>query len=42
MKLLTYNNKLVHSATKYTPADARKKSNEFNVRLNLLLHLKKI
>jgi len=38
--ILTYNNKLVHSATKYTPADARKKSNEFNVRLNLLLHKK--
>ena len=38
--ILTYNNKFVHSATKYTPADARKKSNEFNVRLNLLLHKK--
>ena len=38
--ILTYNNKLVHSATKYTPADARKKSNEFNVILNLLLHKK--
>ncbi len=38
--ILTYNNKLVHSSTKYTPADARKKSNEFNVRLNLLLHKK--
>ena len=38
--ILTYNNKLIHSSTKYTPADARKKSNEFNVRLNLLLHKK--
>ena len=38
--LLTYNNKLKHSATKYTPNDARKQSNELNVRLNLLLHKK--
>ena len=38
--LLTYNNKLVHSATKHTPNEARKEKNKFNVRLNLLLHKK--
>ena len=38
--LLIYNNKLVHSATKHTPNEARKDKNEFNVRINLLLHKK--
>ena len=36
--LLTYNNKLKHSIKKHTPAEARKKDNEFNVRINLLLN----
>lgn len=38
--LLTYNNKLINSSTKYTPSEARKPSNEFNVRINLLVHKK--
>jgi hypothetical protein len=38
--LLTYNNKSVHSTTKHTPNEARKNKNEFNVKLNLLLHKK--
>ena len=36
--MLTYNNKLKHSITKHTPAEARKADNEFNVRINLLLN----
>ena len=36
--LLTYNNKLKHSITKHTPFEARKPTNEFNVRINLLLN----
>ena len=36
--LLTYNNKLKNSITKHTPDNARKKENEFNVRINLLLN----
>ena len=36
--LLTYNNKLKHSITKHTPYEARKPTNEFNVRINLLLN----
>ena len=38
--LLTYNNKLKHSATKLTPNEARNKKNELNVKLNLTLHKK--
>ena len=38
--LLTYNNKLKHSATKYTPKEARESKNELNVKLNLILHKK--
>lgn len=34
--LLTYNNKLKHSATGYTPSEASKSKNELDVRLNLL------
>ena len=38
--LLTYNNKLKHSATNFTPNEARKKENELQVKLKLLLHQK--
>ena len=34
--LLTYNNKNKHSATGHTPAEAKKPSNEIDVKLNLL------
>jgi hypothetical protein len=34
--LLTYNNKIKHSATGFTPSDAKKKGNETDVKLNLL------
>jgi hypothetical protein len=37
---LTYNNKLKHSTTKFTPNEARQKGNELNVKLNMLLHQK--
>ena len=33
--LLTYNSKLVHSATEVTPDDARKKSNELMIYINM-------
>ena len=33
--LLTYNNQMIHSATKFTPKEARKPSNELRVRLNI-------
>ena len=33
--LLTYNNQMIHSATKFTPKEARKQSNELTVRLNI-------
>ena len=33
--LLTYNNQMIHSATKFTPKEARKPSNQFAVRLNI-------
>ena len=36
--LLTYNNKLRNATTNFTPSDARKNQNEFDVRINLLLH----
>ena len=36
--LLTYNHKLKNTSTKFTPSDARKNENEFDVRINLLLH----
>ena len=36
--LLTYNNKLKHSATKYTPNQARDEKHELNAKLNLTLH----
>ena len=36
--LLTYNNKLKHSSTNFTPSEARKEHNELHVRLNLLLN----
>ena len=35
--LLTYNNKLVHSATKFTPVEAMKPTNQLDVKLNLQL-----
>ena len=34
--MLTYNNKIKHSATGFTPSDAKKKAIETDVRLNLL------
>ena len=39
--LLTYNNKNVHSATKFTPSEAKKPENEFEVKLNISLQAKK-
>ena len=33
--LLTCNNQMIHSATKFTPKEARKPSNELSVRLNI-------
>ena len=33
--MVTYNNKMVHSSTKLTPNEARKKKNEYTVKLNL-------
>ena len=33
--LLTYKNQMIHSATKFTPKEARKPSNELSVRLNI-------
>ncbi len=38
--VLTYNNKLKHSTTKFTPNEARTKGNELNVKLNMLLNQK--
>ena len=38
--LLTYNNKLVHSVTKFTPADAMKPQNKFTIKLHLELNRK--
>ena len=38
--LLTYNNKLKHSATKFTPNEARQDKHQLNVKLNLILHKK--
>ena len=38
--LLTYKNKLKNTTTKFTPSEATKPQNEFNVRINLLLHKK--
>ena len=38
--LLTYNNKIKHSATNHTPTEARNEKNELSVKLNLLLHKK--
>ena len=35
--LLTYNQKLVHSSTKFTPAEAMKPQNHLDVKLNLEL-----
>ena len=39
--LLTYNNKMVHSTTGYTPQEARKKGNELNIALNISMKAKK-
>ena len=39
--LLTYNNKNVHSTTKFTPSEAKKPKNEFEVKLNISLQAKK-
>ena len=33
--ILTYNNKLVHSATEFTPSDAKKPSNESMTNINM-------
>ena len=38
--LLTYNNKNKHSSTKLTPSEAKKKKNEYEVKLNLELQSK--
>ena len=38
--LLTYNNKLKHPSTKFTPNEARDGKNELNVKLNMLMHQK--
>ena len=39
--LLTYNNKMVSSTTKFTPLEAKKKKNEFEVKLNISLQAKR-
>ena len=39
--LLTYNNKMKHSATGFTPKDARKPSNELEVKLHLNMNAKR-
>ena len=39
--LLTYNNKMVSSATKMTPLEARKKKHEFEVKLNISVQAKR-
>ena len=39
--LLTYNNKNVHSTTKFTPSEAKKPKDEFEVKLNISLQAKK-
>ena len=39
--LLTYNNKMKHSATGFTPNDARKPSNELKVKLHLNMNAKR-
>ena len=33
--LITYNNQMIHSATKFTPKEAGKPSNELSVKLNI-------
>ena len=38
--LLTYNNKLVHSATEMTPKEATKPENELNAYVNMKLKAK--
>ena len=38
--LLTYNNKLVHSATEMTPKEATKPENELNANVNMKLKAK--
>ena len=38
--LLTYNNKLKHSSTKFTPNEARQEKNELTIKLNMELHKK--
>jgi hypothetical protein len=40
--LLIYNNKMVHSSIKMTPNEARKPTNELNVKLNLQLNRTKL
>ena len=39
--LLTYNNKMVSSTTKFTPIEAKKKKNELEVKLNISLQAKR-
>ena len=39
--LLTYNNQMKHSATGFTPKEARKPSHQFKVKLNLAMKGKK-
>ena len=39
--LLTYNNKNIHSTTKFTPSQAKLPKNEFEVKLNISLQAKK-
>ena len=39
--LLTYNNKMVSSTTKFTPLEAKNKKNEFEVKLNISLQAKR-
>ena len=39
--LLTYNNKMVSSTTKFTPIEARKRKNELEVKLNISLQAKR-
>ena len=39
--LSTYNNEMVHSATRFVPAQARLKKNEFEVKMNITMQAKK-
>ena len=39
--MITYNNKMVHSATGLTPKEAKKPENEFGVKANIAMNATK-